>query len=422
MSRKPRVVIAGGTGFVGRRLAVRLRERFEVVVLSRREADRERDDGVVIRKCDLFSLLDVEQALAGADYAVYLVHSMVPTSRLTQANFADLDMVVADNFARACGDAGVKQIVYLGGLLPRGDAVSRHLRSRREVEVILASRGVPLTTIRAGLIVGAGGSSFEMLIRLVRRLPVMVCPKWTHTISQPVALKFLPAGLQADPDRIERFLGEVRIARQIAHPNVCRVYDIASTEDATFLSMEFVEGEDLSTLLRRFGRLPEEKSVEVARQICAGLGAAHAKGVIHRDLKPANVMLDSDGKVRLTDFGLAALTDVVTGAEARAGTPEYMAPEQLDGREVTAASDIYALGLVLYELFTGRRAYQAKNLAELKDARSSMPESPRSIIQTLDPVIERLIERCLDRDPSRRPESALAVAAVLAFGLAMVRG
>ena len=188
MSNRTRVVIAGGTGFVGRHLVARLKERFDVVVLSRRSPPIQREDGVRFERCDLFSLLDLERSLAGADYAVYLVHSMLPTSRLTQANFADQDIIVADNFARAARGAGVKQIVYLGGLLPQGDAISQHLRSRREVETVLAARGTPLTAVRAGLIVGADGSSFQMLLRLVRRLPVMICPRWTTNVSQPVGL------------------------------------------------------------------------------------------------------------------------------------------------------------------------------------------------------------------------------------------
>ena len=126
--------------------------------------------------------------------------------------------------------------------------------------------------------------------------------------------------------------------------------------------MEYVDGEDLATSLRRIGRFPEDKATDIARQLCAGLAAAHEHGVLHRDLKPANVMLDGAGKVRLMDFGLAAVGAV---EDIRAGTPAYMAPEQLLGREVTVRSDIFALGLVLYELFTGRRAFTAATLHEL---------------------------------------------------------
>src|ERR1035437_5873099 len=177
------------------------------------------------------------------------------------------------------------------------------------------------------------------------------------TLGQPVALKFLPDEAARDESLVERFKNEVRIARRVSHPNVCRVYDVGDMEGHTFFTMEYVDGEDLASLLRRIGRLPEDKALDIARQLCAGLAAAHTKGVLHRDLKPANIMLDGRGQVVITDFGLAALTDQVPGAEVRSGTPAYMAPEQLAGKEVSTRSDIYSLGLVLYEVFTGKRAF-----------------------------------------------------------------
>src|SRR5207247_75459 len=178
--------------------------------------------------------------------------------------------------------------------------------------------------------------------------------------------------------------------------------------------MEYVDGEDLASLLRRIGRFPEEKAVEVARQICAGVAAAPERGVLHRDLKPANVMIDGEGHVRLTDFGLAAVAGNVDNI--RSGTPAYMAPEQLAGREVTQRSDIYALGLVLFELFTGRRVFEANTLDELIKLHESGPGSgitPSSVVRDLDPAIERAIQRCLEREPAKRPPSALAVSAAL---------
>ena len=150
-------------------------------------------------------------------------------------------------------------------------------------------------------------------------------------LGQPVALKFLPPDVDRDPARLTQLHTEVRMARQVSHPNVCRVYDIDEIDGTTFLSMEYVDGEDLSSLLKRIGRFPEDRAIEVTRQICAGLAAAHERDVIHRDLKPANVMLDGSGKVRITDFGLAG----ASGEAIRAGTPAYMAPEQLSGQEVT---------------------------------------------------------------------------------------
>ena len=187
--RRPRVVIAGASGFVGRALIPRLATRFDVVALSRATASEAADpSGVRWQRCDLFSLRETSLALAGADYAVYLVHSMMPSARLTQGSFADIDLVIADNFARAAQQAGIRQIVYLGGLAASDQSLSLHLQSRLEVERTLGSRGVPVTAVRAGLVVGAGGSSFQILMRLVRRLPLMLCPKWTQTLTQPIAL------------------------------------------------------------------------------------------------------------------------------------------------------------------------------------------------------------------------------------------
>jgi serine/threonine-protein kinase len=181
--------------------------------------------------------------------------------------------------------------------------------------------------------------------------------------------------------------------------------------------MEYVDGEDLGSLLRRIGRLPPDKALEIARKLCAGLAAAHQKGVLHRDLKPGNVMLDGRGQVLLTDFGLAGITTELTGADIRSGTPHYMAPEQLAGKEVSVRSDIYALGLVLYEIFTGRRPFEANTYAELVRLQSeSAPPSPTSLVRDLDPLVERVILRCLDPEPSERPPAALAVAAALPGG------
>src|SRR5471030_2390400 len=231
-------------------------------------------------------------------------------------------------------------------------------------------------------------------------------------LGQTVALKFLPDDLMHDPARLAQFHNEVRVARTISHRNVCRTYDIGDADGRPFLTMEYVDGEDLASLLRRIGRFPQEKAVEVARQICAGVAAAHERGVLHRDLKPANVMIDGEGHVRLTDFGLAAIAGNIDNI--RSGTPAYMAPEQLAGREVTQRSDIYALGLVLFELFTGKRAYEAGTLNELLQLHESgSVASPSSVVRDLDPTIERAIQRCLEREPSKRPPSALAVSAAL---------
>jgi predicted Ser/Thr protein kinase len=234
------------------------------------------------------------------------------------------------------------------------------------------------------------------------------------SLGQPVALKFLPEA-NTDEYTLERFRNEVRIARRISHPNVCRVYDIGQTEDRVFLSMEYVDGEDLSSLLRRIGRLPSDKALEIARKICAGLAAAHDKGVLHRDLKPANIMLDGRGEVLVMDFGLAGIAHEIE--DVRSGTPAYMAPEQLAGKEVTVRSDIYSLGLVLYELFTGKPAFDGKTLEEIvRVRRDSTPHRPSTLVRDLDPLVERAILHCLEADPENRPASALMVSAALPGG------
>jgi hypothetical protein len=236
-------------------------------------------------------------------------------------------------------------------------------------------------------------------------------------LTQVVAIKFLPESLSQDAAALARFHTEVRTARQVSHPNVCRVFDIGEAEGALFLTMEYVDGEDLASVVRRIGRLSPDKATEIARQICAGLAAAHERGVIHRDLKPANVMLDGSGKIRITDFGLAGIAASIKGADIRAGTPAYMAPEQLAGRDVTPRSDIYSLGLILYEILTGKRAFEASTLPELMKLRErGLITNPSTLVRDLDPLIERVILRCLETDPEKRPASALQVAAALPGG------
>ena len=236
------------------------------------------------------------------------------------------------------------------------------------------------------------------------------------TLGQAVAMKFLPEEATSHEGMLERFKNEVRIARRVSHPNVCRVYDVGDVDGQTFFTMEYVDGEDLASLLRRIGRLPQDKAVEIARQICAGLAAAHAKGVLHRDLKPANIMLDGRGQVVVTDFGLAGVADDIRGAEIRSGTPAYMAPEQIEGREVTMLSDIYGLGLVLYEIFTGKRAFAEKAAGVLPGREDRTPSRPTSVVKDLDPIVEKVILRCLENEPSSRPANALAVSAALPGG------
>jgi tetratricopeptide (TPR) repeat protein len=222
-------------------------------------------------------------------------------------------------------------------------------------------------------------------------------------LKTEVALKLI---FSATPAGRERILNEVRLARQITHPAVCRVFDVGDAEGGVFYSMELVHGEDLATLLRRVGRLPSEKVADIGRQLCAGLAAAHAQGVLHRDLKPANVLIDDDGLIRITDFGIAVLR-TATHMHTFAGTPAYMAPEQqaLAG-PLSERTDIYALGLLLYELLVGHQA------ASRNRGMNPMPR-PSTLVTNVDAQLERAVMRALAHDPQARHASALEMASSL---------
>ncbi|MBD3674224.1 MAG: serine/threonine protein kinase [Planctomycetaceae bacterium] len=235
-------------------------------------------------------------------------------------------------------------------------------------------------------------------------------------LGHTVALKFLPPELSEDPKRLEYFLNEVRLTRQISHPNVCRVYDIGEVDGQQFLSMEYIDGEDLNLLLRRIGKLPHDKGVEIAQQICAGLAAAHEKGVLHRDLKPANIMLDGRGQVRITDFGLAKLAVDVEEGEI-AGTPAYMAPEQLTRGQATIQSDLFSLGLILHEIFTGKSVLKPRPIPELMRLHEDSSVSQLVSNSTdIDPVVLHVISQCLEKEAPERPASASSVALALPGG------
>jgi uncharacterized protein YbjT (DUF2867 family) len=198
------IAIAGASGFVGRALLEALAGKHQVIALGRQARSSERAD-IEWRKTDLFSASSTMAALKGAEVAIYLVHSMMPSSRLFQGNFHDTDLLLADNFARACKKNGVKQIIYLGGLVPSGH-ISSHLQSRLEVEGVLRSSGIPVTALRAGMIVGPGGSSFEILRTLVKRLPAMVLPKWTRSSTQAIFIDDVVRVIGAAINE-EKFLG-----------------------------------------------------------------------------------------------------------------------------------------------------------------------------------------------------------------------
>jgi tetratricopeptide (TPR) repeat protein len=222
-------------------------------------------------------------------------------------------------------------------------------------------------------------------------------------LNTAVALKiFLAAG----PAARDRLVNEVRLARQITHPAICRVFDVGEADGLVFFTMELVRGEDLAALLRRVGRLPADKVIDIARQLCAGLAAAHAQSVLHRDLKPANVLIDDTGAVRITDFGIA-ITKANTTRHALTGTPAYMAPEQrAPGTPVSERTDVYSLGLVLYELLVGHESFKRSSALE-------EPLRPSAVVSHVDPALERVVMQALARDPRDRWESVEEMAAAL---------
>lgn len=228
-SDRSTVVIAGATGFVGTAVREALADDYDVVALSRSPVrarlNDEANEDEVWRHCDLFSPYDIKERLKGADFAIYLVHSMLPSSRLTQAEVADLDLLLADNFARAAEEQGVKQILTIGGLVPEGiprEELPARIRARLDVQSTLASTSVPLTTLRAGLIVGPGGTWLKLLLNLVRRLPAMILPKWTEAETQPIALDDVIRGLTTCLGAPEHFN---------------RTYDIGGPDRMTYREM-----------------------------------------------------------------------------------------------------------------------------------------------------------------------------------------
>jgi hypothetical protein len=230
-------------------------------------------------------------------------------------------------------------------------------------------------------------------------------------LGEPVALKFLREGSAASK---EMLLNELKLARQIAHPNVCRLFDVGELDGRFFLSMELIDGEDLSSLLQRIGRLPQDRLLVLARQLFSGLAAAHAKGVVHCDVKPANIMIDGRGNARLTDFGIARLEESADiGGLGAAGTPAYMAPERFLGQRATVRGDLYSLGLVLYEMCTGVHPFGNYSRPRMIEAQLKKTPPPPSSLIEIDPTLERLIQQCLEKDPQDRPVSALMVAAAL---------
>jgi hypothetical protein len=236
--------------------------------------------------------------------------------------------------------------------------------------------------------------------------------------GETVALKLLKPEIASDQAMMDRFKNELLFARKITHKNVCRVYEFNRVAGIAYTSMEFVEGESLRSVLNRFGGLPQRKATDLTRQICSGLKEAHAQGIVHRDLKPENVMIDAQGNVKIMDFGIARSMEAGTRLTgAMVGTPAYMAPEQVAGKPVDYRTDLYSLGLMLYEMFTGAPAFSADNsiAVALKQMREE-PPAPHEIEPNISVGIERAILKCLEKDPARRFQSVAELETSLLSG------
>jgi len=228
-------------------------------------------------------------------------------------------------------------------------------------------------------------------------------------IKEEVALKLLRPEISSDARTIERFSNEIRLARKIVHKNVCRMHDLHEEKGAHFITMEYVAGEDLKSFIRRAAPLNSGKAVLIARQVAEGLAEAHKLGVIHRDLKPQNIMIDKDGNARIMDFGIARLVGAkgITGGNVMIGTPGYMSPEQVEGQEADPGSDLYSLGIVLFEMLTGRLPFEGETpLSIAVKQKSEAPPDPRTLNPQIPEDVDRIILKCLEKPREKRYRSA----------------
>jgi serine/threonine protein kinase/tetratricopeptide (TPR) repeat protein len=228
-------------------------------------------------------------------------------------------------------------------------------------------------------------------------------------VQAKMALKLIKPEVSADKNTIDRFRNELKIARDISHKNICRMYDLGREAGNYFITMEYVSGEDLKSFIRRSRQLVVGTAIFIAKQVCDGLTEAHRVGVVHRDLKPGNIMIDKEGNAKIMDFGIARSISVkgITGAGVMVGTPEYMSPEQVEGKETDQRSDIYSLGIILYEMLTGQVPFEGDTPFTIGvKQKSEIPKDPRGLNAQIPQDLSRLVLKCLEKDKERRYQNA----------------
>lgn len=253
------------------------------------------------------------------------------------------------------------------------------------------------------------GSTFAGRYRIVEELGKggmgKVYKALDTEINEKVAIKLIKAEIASDEKTIERFRSELKFARKIRHKNVCQMYDLNKEEGAYYITMEYVSGENLKSFIRRAKRLDVGTAVSMARDVCEGLAEAHRLGVVHRDLKPQNIMIDNEGKVRIMDFGIARSLEAegITAEGAMIGTPEYMSPEQVDGKAADSRSDIYSMGVILYEAVTGAVPFKGHTPFSIAvKHKTEVPQEPRKINPQVPESLSRIILKCMEKDKEMR--------------------